>query len=47
MAILNILGIKHGIIALTMTDLADEETIELAELDIEESITPFKQKENQ
>ena len=38
LSILNILGISRGIIVLTMTDLADEETIEMAEMDIEESV---------
>ena len=37
LAILNLLGVQHGIIAMTMTDMADDDLIELAELDIEEA----------
>jgi len=37
LSILHLLGVKHGIIAMTMTDLADPDLIELAELDIEEA----------
>ena len=36
MRILELLGITHGIVALTQTGLADEETIEIAKLDVEE-----------
>ena len=38
LSILKLLGIKQGLIALTMSDLVDEEMIELALLDIEELI---------
>ncbi len=34
--ILELLGITHGIIVLTQTGLADEETIEIAKMDVEE-----------
>jgi selenocysteine-specific elongation factor len=34
--ILELLGITHGIVALTQTGLADEETIEIAKMDVEE-----------
>ena len=37
-SILKLLGIKQGIIALTMSDLVDEEMVELALLDIEELV---------
>ena len=42
--ILNLLGVTHGIIAITMTDLVDDELLELAEMDIEEAVagTPFE-----
>lgn len=36
--ILGLLGIPRGIIALTMTDLVDDETLALARLDIEETV---------
>jgi selenocysteine-specific elongation factor len=44
LAILELLGVRQGIIALTMTDLVDEEMLELAEMDIEEAIegTPLQ-----
>ncbi len=38
LAILNLLGIKHGMIAMTMTDVADAELMELAEMDIEDLV---------
>jgi selenocysteine-specific elongation factor len=34
--IIEILGIRHGVVALTKSDLVDEETAELAQLEIEE-----------
>ena len=34
--ILELLGITHGIVALTQTGLADEETIEIAKMDVDE-----------
>ncbi len=37
-SILQLLGLERGIIALTMTDLVDEELAELAELDVEETV---------
>ena len=42
--ILNLLGVTDGIIAITMTDLVDEELLELAEMDIEDAVagTPLK-----
>ena len=44
LAILELLGIKQGFIALTMTDLVDEEMLELAQMDVEEAIegTPLE-----
>jgi len=36
--ILGLLGMQRGVIALTMTDLADEETLELAELDVADMV---------
>jgi selenocysteine-specific elongation factor len=36
--VLQLLGLKHGIIALSKADLADEETLELAAADVEELI---------
>ena len=36
--VLQLLGLQHGIIALTKADLADEETLELAAADVEELI---------
>ena len=36
--ILGLLGVERGLVALTMTDLVDEEMIELAELDIEDAV---------
>lgn len=44
LAILELLGVKQGIIALTMTDLVDEEMLELAQMDVEEAIegTPLE-----
>ena len=38
LAILELLGVKQGVVVLTMTDLVDEELIELAELDVEEAV---------
>lgn len=38
MAVLDLLEVHHGVIALTRTDLADEETTQLAELEIEEQV---------
>ncbi|MEL6348495.1 MAG: selenocysteine-specific translation elongation factor [Myxococcota bacterium] len=38
LSILEILGVSQGLIALTMTDLVDEEMRELAEMDIEEAV---------
>lgn len=37
-SILKLLDLQHGVIALTMSDLVDEEMLELAQLDIEELI---------
>ena len=36
--ILELLGITHGVVVLTQTGLADEETIEIAKMDVEERI---------
>jgi selenocysteine-specific elongation factor len=36
--ILGLLGVRRGVVALTMTDLVDEEMLELAELDVEETV---------
>ncbi|MSR30087.1 MAG: selenocysteine-specific translation elongation factor [Gemmataceae bacterium] len=36
--ILKLLGIRHGLIALTKSDLADKETLELVELEIQELV---------
>lgn len=38
LAILSLLGVKHGFIALTKCDLVDQEMREFAELDIEETV---------
>ncbi|MDP6931683.1 MAG: selenocysteine-specific translation elongation factor [Myxococcota bacterium] len=38
LAILELLGVQRGVVALTMTDLADEEMCELARLDVEELV---------
>ena len=38
LAILELLGVQRGLVALTMTDLVDEELAELAEMDIEEAV---------
>jgi selenocysteine-specific elongation factor len=38
LAILRLLGIEHGVVALTKADLVDEETLELARLEAEELI---------
>jgi selenocysteine-specific elongation factor len=38
LSILGLLGVKRGIVALTMTDLADEEMLELATMDVEELV---------
>jgi len=38
LAILQLLGVKRGLVALTMTDLVDEELVELAEMDVEETV---------
>lgn len=37
--ILGLLGVQHGVIALTMTDLVDEEMLELAQLDVEDAVS--------
>ncbi|MBC8406302.1 MAG: selenocysteine-specific translation elongation factor [Planctomycetes bacterium] len=37
--VLQLLGLKHGLIALSKADLADAETLELAQIDVEELIT--------
>lgn len=44
LAILELLGVNQGIIALTMTDLVDEEMLELAQMDVEEALegTPLE-----
>lgn len=44
LAILELLGVTQGIIALTMTDLVDEEMLELAQMDVEEALegTPLE-----
>ncbi|RME24017.1 MAG: selenocysteine-specific translation elongation factor [Deltaproteobacteria bacterium] len=36
--ILSILGVEQGVIALTMTDLVDEEMVELATMDVEDAV---------
>lgn len=38
LAVLDLLGIRHGVIALTRVDLADDDTIDLAELEILERV---------
>jgi selenocysteine-specific elongation factor len=38
LAILQLLGIEHGVVALTMADLADDEMLELARLDVLEVV---------
>jgi len=38
LAILDLLGLRAGVVALTMSDLVDEETLELAQLDVEELV---------
>lgn len=38
LAILELLGVRHGVIALTMADLVDDELLELAALDVEEAV---------
>jgi selenocysteine-specific elongation factor len=38
LAILRLLGIEHGVVALTKADLVDEETLELARLEAEELV---------
>jgi selenocysteine-specific elongation factor len=38
LAILRLLGIEHGVVALTKTDLVDEETLELARVEAEELV---------
>ena len=38
LAILELLGVRRGVVVLTMTDLVDEELAELAELDVEETV---------
>jgi selenocysteine-specific elongation factor len=39
LAILRLLGIEHGVVALTKADLVDEETLELARFEAEELVT--------
>ncbi|MFC2172574.1 selenocysteine-specific translation elongation factor [Acidobacteriota bacterium] len=43
--ILNILGVQRGIIAVTKTDLVDEEMVELVELEVQDLVqgTPFEE----
>ena len=38
LAILELLGVRQGLVALTMTDLVDEEMLELAAMDVEEAV---------
>lgn len=38
LAILDLLGVQAGVVVLTMSDLVDEETLELAQLDVEELV---------
>src|SRR5690348_16733009 len=38
LAILRLLGIEHGVVALTKTDLIDDETLELARVEAEELV---------
>jgi selenocysteine-specific elongation factor len=38
LAILDLLGVERGFVALTMCDLADEEMLELARLDVEDAV---------
>ena len=42
-AIIDLLGVRHGVVALTKADLVDEELLELAEADVREFLagTPF------
>lgn len=37
--VLQLLGLKHGVVVLTKADLADEETLELVQADVEELLT--------
>ncbi len=37
--IIHFLGVEHGVVALTKRDLVDEETCEMAQLEVEESLT--------
>jgi selenocysteine-specific elongation factor len=38
LAILDLLGVRHGVVALTKTDLVDTDTVELAELEVREEL---------
>jgi selenocysteine-specific elongation factor len=38
LAILGLLGVRHGVVALTMADLVDEELLELAEADVADAV---------
>jgi selenocysteine-specific elongation factor len=40
LAILDILGVQHGVVALTKSDLVDDETLELASAEVEEKLAP-------
>ena len=40
LAILDILGVSHGVVALTKSDLVDAETLELARAEVEEKLEP-------
>ncbi len=37
-SVLDVLGVRHGVIALTRSDLVDEETLELAQLEVAEKV---------
>jgi len=44
LAILDLLGVQHGVVAVTKTDLVDEETLELAILEVKEKLAPTSLK---
>lgn len=44
LAILDLLGVQHGLVAVSKTDLVDEETLELAIMDVKEHLAPTSLK---
>ncbi len=40
LAIVDVLGVSHGVVALTKSDLVDEEVLELARAEVEEKLAP-------